>query len=145
MCDTFTMDMQHIPWQLIPLAFKLMAKFGLIPGAAAGYGVKKLYQKWRQNWAFVGWPSTEARVQYVTVHSEGPRQFWVELTYSYFFEEYRSGTHVHRFPKEDEADEFVRQIKDKRLQVRYNPDKPDESVILDRDLEMVALLAPQLR
>ena len=140
------MDIQHIPWRiLLPLAFKLLAKFGLIPGAAAGYGVRKLYQKWRQNRAFAGWPSAEATVQYGTVHSQGPRQFWVELTYTYFVEEYRSGKHVHRFRKEDEADEFLRQIKDKRLQARYNPSKPDESVILDRDLEMVALLAPQFR
>jgi hypothetical protein len=49
---------------------------------------------------------------------------------------------VHRFHKQDEADEFLRQIKDKRIQVRYNPTKPDESAILDRDLEMVALLSP---
>lgn len=140
------MDPDRIPWHLVaPIAFKLLAKFGLIPGAAAGYGVKKLYQKWRQNRAFVSWPSTEATVQFGTVHSPGPRQFWAELTYTYFVEEYRSGTHVHRFRKEDEADEFLRQIKDKRLQIRYNPRKPDESVILDRDLEMVALLVPQIR
>lgn len=129
----------------MPLAFKLLAKFGLIPGAAAGFGVKKLYQKWRQNRAFVSWPSTEARIQYAKVHSEGPRQYWAELTYTYYVEEYRSGTHVHRFRKEEEADEFIRQIKDKRLQARYNPAKPDESVILDRDLEMVTLLFPQAR
>jgi hypothetical protein len=139
------MDPQHIPWRLVvPFAIKLLAKFGFIPGAAAGYGVRKLYQKWRQNRACAGWPSIEARVQYGTVHSEGPRQFWVELTYTYFVEEYRSGTHVYRFRKEDEADEFLRQIKDKRLQARYNPAKADESVILDRDLEMVVLLTPQI-
>jgi len=144
--DTLSMDPEHIPWHLVlPLAIKILAKFGLIPGAAAGYGVRKLYQKGRQNRAFVGWPSIEATVQFGTVHSEGTRQFWVELTYTYFVEEYRSGTHIHRFRKEDEADEFLRQIKDRRLQVRYNPAKPDESVILDRDLEMVALLVPQIR
>ncbi len=137
------MDLRNVPWHvLIPAVFKLLAKFGLIPGAAAGYGVKKFYQKWRQNKAFTGWPSTEARVQFATVHTEGPRQHWVELTYTYFVNEYRSGTHIHRFKKEEEADEFVRQIKDKRLQVRYNPAKPDESAILDRDLEMVVMLAP---
>jgi hypothetical protein len=137
------MDWRHIPWHLIlPAVLKLLAKFGLIPGAAAGYGGRKLYQKWRQNKAFSGWPSTEARVQYARVHTEGPKQHWVELTYTYFVGEYRSGTHVHWFRKEEEADEFVRQIRDKRLQVRYNPAKPDESAILDRDLEMVVLLSP---
>jgi hypothetical protein len=140
------MDPQHIPWHLLPLALKLLAKFGLIPGAAAtGYGVKKLSQKLRQNRAFVGWPSTEARIQYAKVQNNGPRQFWAELSYTYYVEEYRSGTHLHRFRKEAEADEFVAQVKDKRLQVRYNPAKPEESVILDRDIEMVALLFPQAR
>jgi hypothetical protein len=137
------MDLRHIPWHLILLAtLKLLAKFWLIPGAALGFGLKKLYQKRRQDRAAAGWPSTDATVQTGTVHKQGPGQFWVELTYTYFVEEYRSGKHVHRFRKEEEADEFVRQIKDKRIQVRYNPAKPDESAILDRDLEMVALLTP---
>jgi len=136
------MNWQHIPWHLLPVALKLLAKFGLIPGAALGIGMKKLYQKRRQNRASTGWPSTDATIQYGTVRKEGPRQYWVELTYTYFVEEYRTGTHIHRFRKEDEADEFLRQIKDQRIQVRYNPGKPDESAILDRDLEMVVLLTP---
>jgi hypothetical protein len=136
------MDLRHIPWHIVfTAAFKLLAKFGLIPGAALGFGAKKLYQKRRQARASAGWPSTNATIQYGTVKKEGPRQFWVELSYTYFVEEYRSGKHVHRFRKEEEADEFLRQIKDKRIQVRYNPAKPDESAILDRDLEMVAPLA----
>jgi hypothetical protein len=136
------MNWQHIPWHLLPVALKLLAKFGLIPGAALGIGMKKLYQKRRQNRASTGWPSTDATIQYGTVRKEGPRHYWVELTYTYFVEEYRTGTHIHRFRKEDEADEFLRQIKDQRIQVRYNPGKPDESAILDRDLEMVVLLTP---
>jgi hypothetical protein len=126
----------------VPLALKLLAKFGLIPGAALGYGMKKFYQKRRQDRAAAGWPSTDATVGGGRVHKQGPRQYWVELTYTYFVEEYRSGKHVHRFRKEEEAEDFLRQIKDKRIQVRYNPVKPDESAILDRDLEMVVLLAP---
>ena len=137
------MDWRHIPWHLIiAAAIKLLAKFGLIPGAAVGYGVKKLYQKRRQDRAASGWPSTDATVQSGNVHKQGPRQYWVELTYTYFVEEYRSGKHVHRFRNEEEAEDFLRQIKDKRIQVRYNPARPDESAILDRDLEMVALLSP---
>jgi hypothetical protein len=138
------MNLHYLPWRLIIFAaFKVLAKFGIIPGTIAAFGLKRLYQKWRQNRAFAGWPSTEATVLYGKVHTEGPRQHWAELTYSYYVEEYRSGTHVHRFRKEEEADEFIRQIKDKLLQIRYNPAKPDQSVILDRDIEMVALLAPQ--
>jgi hypothetical protein len=138
------MNLHSIPWHLVlPLAIKLLAKFGLIPGVAAGYWIKRLYQRRRQNKAFAGWPSTEARIQYGKVQSDGPKQFWVELTYTYFIGEYRSGMHVHRFRKSDDADEFLHQVKDKKVQARYNPSNPDESVILDRDLEMVALLEPQ--
>lgn len=137
-----TMDWRHIPWHLLPLALKLLAKFGLIPVAAVGIGMKKLYQKRRQSRAASGWPSTDATVQGGKVQKHGPRHYWVELTYTYFVEEYRTGTHVHRFRKEDEAEEFLRQVKDKRIQVRYNPGKPGESAILDRDLEMVVMLSP---
>lgn len=137
------MDPHHLPWRLILLAaFKLLAKLGIIPGTFVAFGLRRLYQRRRQDRAFAAWPATEARLLYGKVHSEGPRQYWVELTYSYYVDEYRSGKHVHRFRKEEDADEFVRKVKDKRLQVRYNPAKPDESVILDRDLEMVALLTP---
>jgi hypothetical protein len=136
------MDWRHIPWHLLPLALKLLAKFGLIPVAAVGIGMKKLYQKRRQSRAASGWPSTDATVQGGKVQKHGPRHYWVELTYTYFVEEYRTGTHVHRFRKEDEAEEFLRQVKDKRIQVRYNPGKPGESAILDRDLEMVVMLSP---
>jgi hypothetical protein len=138
-----SMDLRHIPWHIfITAALKLLAKFGLIPGAAVGYGVKSLYQRRRQGRAAAGWPSTDATVQSGKVHKQGARQYWVELTYIYFVEEYRSGKHVHRFRKEAEADDFLGQIKDKRIQIRYNPAKPDESAILDRDLEMVVLLSP---
>jgi hypothetical protein len=137
------MNLHNIPWHLfIAAALKLLAKFGLIPGAAVGYGVKRWHQKRRQDKAFAGWPSTEARIQYGKVNAQGPRQYWVELTYTYFVDEYRSGMHVHRFRKEDEADAFLSEIRDKRIQVRYNPVKPAESAILDRDLEMVAMLTP---
>src|ERR1039457_6106970 len=84
-----TMDWQHIPWHLLPIALKVLAKFGVIPVAALGYGTKKLYQKRRQDRASGGWPSTDATVQGGKVHKKGPRQYWVELTYSYFVEECR--------------------------------------------------------
>lgn len=138
------MDLNHIPWHAIVLvAIKLLKTFGLIPGAVAAFGIRKLLQKRKQNRAIAGWPATEARILSGKVHTEGPRRHWAELTYSYYVEEYRSGTHVHRFRKEEDADEFIRQLKDMRVQVRYNTSKPDESVILDRDLEMLALLGPQ--
>lgn len=73
------------------------------------------------------------------------RNYWVEVTYSYCVGEYQSGTYVKRFKKEQQADDFARQLKDKRIRIHYKQGDPSNSVILDRDLEMVALLAPQLR
>jgi hypothetical protein len=139
------MNFHHLPWEPILLGIvKLLKVFGIIPGAMAAYGVRKLYQKRRQNKAMAGWPATDGTILSGQVHKEGMHS-WVELTYSYYVGEYRSGHHVHRFRREAEADDFVRQIKDKRVQVHYNASNPDKSVILDRDIEMVALLAPQYR
>jgi hypothetical protein len=139
------MNLHHIPWEPVLLGIiKLLKVFGLIPGAIAAFGVRKLYQKWRQNRAMAGWPVTDATILSGQVHQDGPRRFWAEITYYYFVQEYRSGTYVRRFRKEEDADNFIRQVKDKRLQVRYSESNPEQSVILDRDLEMIALLNPQL-
>jgi len=136
----------HVPWHLILLGtIKVLKTFGLIPGAIAAFGLRKLFQKFRQKRAIAGWPATEATIQSAKVHQEGVRRYWAEITYSYYVGEYRAGTYLRRFRKEDDADEFVRQLRDKRIQVRYKDSDPDSSVILDRDIEMVALLTPQLR
>jgi hypothetical protein len=140
------MKFHHIPWgEIVFVLVKLLKMFGIIPGAVAAFGVRKLYQKWRQNKAMAGWPATDATIQSGKVHKKGWRSYWVELTYTYYVGEYRSGKHVHQFRSEENADEFVRQVKDRRVQVHYDSSDPDKSVILDRDLEMIALLAPQLR
>jgi hypothetical protein len=139
------MSSHHIPWEaLIFGLIKLLKVFGLIPGAIAAFGVRKLYQKWRQNKAISGWPATDATIQSAKVHKQGWNS-WVELTYTYYVGEYRSGTHIHKFRREEQADEFVRQVKDKHVMARYDQNNPEKSVILDRDLEMVALLAQSYR
>jgi len=140
------MEIQHLNWGPILVgAFKLLKGFGLLPGAIAAIGVRKLYQKWRQRQAIAGWPATEATIQSGAVHQEGARSHWAEITYSYYAGEYRAGHYVRHFRKEEQASEFIRQLKDKRIQVHYNDADPDKSVILERDLEMVALLQPEMR
>ncbi len=139
------MSPHHVPWEAILLGlFKLLKTFGIIPGAIAAYGVRRAYQKWRQRRAMEGWPATDALIQGGQTHREGLRT-WVELTYSYYVGEYRSGAYVRHFRREEDADEFIRQVKDKRVQVHYSESSPDQSVILDRDLEMISMLAPALR
>lgn len=140
------MHSHHWPWALIFIELvKLLKLFGIIPGALAAVGVRKLYQKWRQRRAMEGWPATDATIQSATVRKQGMRSYWAELTYTYFIGEYRSGTYIHHFRREEQADEFVREAKDKRVRVHYNSSNPEKSVILDRDMEMIALLAPQFR
>ena len=91
------MHLHHIPWGALFLTLlHLLKAFGLIPGALAAFGVRKFYQKWRQNKAMSGWPATDATIQNGKVHKDGWR-VWVELTYTYYVGEYRSGTHVHKF------------------------------------------------
>ena len=139
------MDILHFHWGLIlSLMIKLLKMFGIIPGAIGARWAQKAHQKRRQAHAMESWPSTQATIQSGKVQSEG-RRHWAEISYSYFVGEYHSGTYVKNFRKEEDADEFVRQVRDKRLQVHYNQSKPETSVILDRDLEMIVLMVPQYR
>ena len=142
------MQVYDIDWRLVALfILKLLKTFGLIPGAMAAYGARKLFQKWRQKRAIDGWPSAEARILWGTVHSERPRRIWAEITYSYYVGEYRSGTYLRVFRHEEDADGFVRQINDKKLQIRYKESNPETSTILECDLQMIApmSLRPHLR
>ena len=139
------MDPNHLNWGIFVFwIIKLLKIFGIIPGAIAARWAQKLYQKRRQTKAMEGWPSTQATIQSGKVHTEGVRH-WAEITYTYYVDEYRVGTYVKNFKREEDADDFVRQLKDKRLQVHYKLASPDTSVILDRDLEMIVLLVPQYR
>lgn len=133
----------HYNWELIGFTiFKLLKTFGLIPGVIAAVGIRRLVQKRLQRKAMEGWPATDARVQSGAVRHEG-RRYWAELTYSYYVGEYRSGTYLRGFKQEEQADDFLRQVKDKTVRVHYNGSDPNRSVLLDRDIEMIFLLAPQ--
>jgi len=138
------MHLHNFPWGAAGYwIFYLLKVFGILPGAVAAYYVQRLWQKRRQRRAMEGWPAIEATVLWGKVHADGPRNYWAEITYSYYVGEYRSSTYIRRFKKEVQADEFVRSLKDRKIQVHYKESNPDASVILDRDLEMIALLAPQ--
>jgi Protein of unknown function (DUF3592) len=104
-------------------------------------------RRWRKSRAeniAQGWPSVEGVVIGGTVAPiPKTRQFHVTLQYTYFVDEYRTGKYVHDFPSEPEADDFVRQLKDKRVQIRYKQSNPDKSVLEQRMLEQLVLLAPR--
>jgi hypothetical protein len=141
---TIAMHDSPLQWQVILLLLlKFLKTFGIIPGVLAAFWFRRLFQKWRQGRAMEGWPSTQATIQWGKTHNEGPRSIWAEITYSYFVGEYRSGTYVRFFRREEQADEFIRQLKDKQVQVHYKESDPDTSTLLDRDLEMLASISFQ--
>ncbi len=71
--------------------------------------------------------------------------FTATLEYSYFVEEYRSGEYTEVFDSESEADKFVQMMKDQKVPVRYNPGKPDDSLIENEDVEQYIQLPPPPR
>jgi hypothetical protein len=137
------MDPNHLPWHMVVL--RLLKVLGIVPDLGAAYWLLRFFQKWRQQKAAEGWPSVDATFLNAIVHDQGMRHFIAEVTYSCFVDEYRTGKHLRHFHKDEDAYEFVRQIKDKRVHVHYDAANPDRSVILDRDLELIVLLVLQSR
>ena len=135
---------QHRILFFLPWALKLLKILGLPFGAVAALGLRRLYQKWRANQA-LAWPVANAIILGGHLETTGRGMVSVELTYSYYVAEYRAGKYLRRFRRTEDAEEFIRQVKDKHVQVRYRESNPEHSVILDRDLEMLALLTPQMR
>jgi Protein of unknown function (DUF3592) len=113
---------------------------------AAGWGAI-YYRRWRKNRdenIAQGWPSVEGLIISGKVTPiPKTKQFHVALQYTYFVGEYRSGKYLHDFPSESEADDFVRQMKDKRVQIRYNQSNPDKSVLEQSVIEQHVMLAPR--
>ena len=71
-------------------------------------------------------------------------RFHATLQYTFFVEEYRTGKYVHEFTREIDADDFVHQMKDKRVQIRYKDSNPDKSVLEQSVIEQHILLTPRL-
>lgn len=105
------------------------------------------FRRWRKNRTEAiaqGWPSVEGVIINGKVTPiPKTKQFHAVLQYTYFVDEYRTGKYEHDFGNESEADDFVRQMKDKRVQIRYNQSNPDKSVLEQRVVEQHVLLAPR--
>jgi hypothetical protein len=105
------------------------------------------YQRWRKaraENAAQGWPSAEGRIASGVVKPiPKTKRFLATLTYTYFVGEYRTGKYVHEFSNESDADNFVRTMKDKNVQIRYKESNPDTSVLEQRTIEQHILLSPR--
>jgi len=100
--------------------------------------------RWLQRRRASGWPITDGRIESVDVDKPSfsfttKRGYYVaELGYSYSVAgALLSGGYKREFPTQQEADEFVRDLKDKAVALHYNPDKPSSSALLDPDIEAV--------
>jgi hypothetical protein len=121
--------------------FYVAAKYGLPFIGAWSVIAWRRFRRTQKNDAAHGWPSVEGVVVGGQV-TPIPKTmlFLATITYSYFVEEYRAGKYFREFSKESDADEFVRCLKDRRLQIRYKPNKPDTSILDETALaQLVAI------
>jgi len=102
------------------------------------------WQKRRRENIAQSWPSVQGVVVSATVQPiPKTKHFHAILQYTFFVDEYRTGKYIHEFSNEEDADEFVRQLKDKRLQIRYKESNPDKSVLEQSVVGQHVLLAPR--
>jgi Protein of unknown function (DUF3592) len=105
------------------------------------------FRRWRKNHnenIAQGWPSVDGLiVSGKATPIPKTSRFHATLQYTYFVGEYRTGKYDHEFASEADADEFVRQMKDKRVQIRYKESDPDKSVLEQSVVEQHVLLAPR--
>lgn len=102
------------------------------------------WQKRRRETIAQQWPSVEGVILSGQV-APVPKTscFLVTLQYTYYVEEYRTGKYIHEFAKENDADDFVRQLRDRRVQIRYKQSNPDKSVLEQSVVEQHVQLTPR--
>jgi hypothetical protein len=116
--------------------------FGFV--AAWGGLYLRRWHKKRNEETAQSWPMVEGRIAGAKVEAIAQTsRYLARVQYTYFIDEYRLGEYTHEFSKRPEADDFVRQLKDKRVQVRYNQSNPAKSVLEQSVIEQLVLLAPR--
>jgi len=109
-----------------------------IIGGGGAAGGSTLWQKWRQRKA-AAWPSADGEVQSVSVRSG--RGYNAVIQYRYFAQsQYRYGKYARHFRRKKDAEAFADALRGRHIQVRYQADKPEVSVVLDQDLRMTGAL-----
>jgi hypothetical protein len=127
----------------LPHLWTLVLRCGLYFAFAWGAVTWRRWQKRRQENIAQGWPSVEGVILSGNV-SPVPKTscFVATLQYSYFVAEYHTGTYFHEFARESDADDFVRQLNNKRVPIRYNPTNADKSVLEQSVVEQHTQLTP---
>ena len=113
----------------------------VLVGAISPY-VRDLWQHSRESRA-TSWPSGDAVVQ--SAHVKQPKGELVEVSYRYYaLAEDRYGKYHRHFRRKADAENFAGAVRGVSLPVRYQPDKPGVSVMIERDLQMAGLVAGSL-
>jgi hypothetical protein len=134
-----TLRMTALPphwWRHLLTDFNFLHSFWpYLLGAAGG---RTLWQKLRQRRA-AAWPSADGEVQHANVeHKNG---YQVVLEYRYFARsQYHYGKYMRGFRQKKDADAFADALHGRHIQVRYQEDEPEVSVVLDDDLRMTGAL-----
>ncbi|HZZ37694.1 MAG TPA: DUF3592 domain-containing protein [Acidobacteriaceae bacterium] len=111
--------------------------------AVAAGGAVVLFRNWwqrvRENRAAM-WPSAAGEVLSAEV-KRSQHGCWVQVSYRYFARgEYRQGRYRRAFRRKAAAQAFADAIRGRSIQVRFQEDKPGESVLLEQDLQMTGVL-----
>jgi hypothetical protein len=121
--------------------FTLGIRYAIYFAFAWGAVEWRRWQKRRLESRAQSWPSVEAIIlsgQVVPVPKTSC--FMATLQYSYFVGEYHTGTYFHEFARESDADDFVRQLTNQRVAIRYEQSNPEQSVLEQSVVEQHAQL-----
>jgi hypothetical protein len=135
--------LRHVRWSSWHFLSSLRNLFVPLAGSVAE--ASRRWIKRRNARRAQSWPSVEGRVQAINVVTGtkffgSPRQHNAIFTYSYFVHKgsetnYYSGDFSRAFPEADRGWEWLRSLKDKRIRVHVQPEKPEVSVVLAADLD----------
>ena len=123
---------------LAPFAGAFHPLIALAAGAAVVL-VRNWTQRLRERRAAM-WPSATAEIQSAEV-KKAQHTCWVIVSYRYYaVQEYRYGRYRRQFRNKAAAQAFAGAIRGRSVQVRFRSEKPQESVLLERDLQMTGVL-----
>jgi hypothetical protein len=123
-------------WRHLLTGFNLFHNFWpYLLGAAGG---QQVWQRLRQRRA-AAWPSADGEVQHANVENRNGHVVVLEYRY-YARSQYHYGKYTRHFRRKKDADQFADALWGRHIQVRYQEDKPEVSVVLEDDLRMTGAL-----
>lgn len=100
--------------------------------------MRQWWQRVRESRAAM-WPSAPGEVQAVEIR-KSQHGCWALVTYRYYARgEYRYGKYRRPFRRRAAAEAFAQGLRGRSIQVRFQEDKPGESILLDQDLQMTGM------